>query len=83
MHVARVPYSDDILIATGRSPAEFEGEVRVLAAAKLFELRRLSIGKAAELAGLSKRRFTEELTRLGIPVINLADDQIADELRDP
>ena len=46
-------------------------------------MRRISIGKAAELAGLTKRRFMDELGRLAIPVINLADDQIADELRDP
>lgn len=83
MHVAQVPYSDDLLIASGRSPAEFEQEIRVLAAAKLFEMRRISLGKAAELAGLKKHRFVEELERLAIPVINLADDQIADELRDP
>lgn len=83
MHVARVPYSDDLLIASGRSAEEFEREIRVLVAAKLFELRRLSIGKAAEIAGMTKLRFGEELSRLGIPIINLADDQIADELRDP
>ena len=83
MRVATVPYSEDILLASGRSPAEFEQELRTLVAAKLFELRRLSIGKAAELAGLPKLRFMEELAHLEIPVINLSDEQIADELRDP
>ncbi len=32
------------------------------------------------MAGLSKLRFMDELGRLGIPVINLDDDQIQDEL---
>ena len=83
MRVAKLPYSEDLLIASGRSPEDFEQELRTLLAAKLFELRRLSIGKAAELAGLAKLRFMEELARLQIPVINLSDDQIADELRNP
>ena len=83
MRVAKVPYSEDLLLASGRSPADFEQEIRTLVAAKLFELRRLSIGKAAELAGLTKLRFMEELARLEIAVINLSEDQIADELRDP
>ena len=83
MHVARVPYSDDLLITSGQSPDEFEQEIRVLVAAKLFEMRRVSIGKAAEMAGMKKVRFMEELAHLGIAVINLADDQITDELRDP
>jgi predicted HTH domain antitoxin len=54
----------------------------VLLAVKLFELRRLSLGKAAQIGGMSKLRFMEELERMGIPVINLDDGQIEEELRD-
>lgn len=56
--------------------------MRLLLAVKLFELQCLSLGKAAELAGLPKLRFLDELGRREIPVVNLEDDQIADELRD-
>jgi predicted HTH domain antitoxin len=48
----------------------------------LFEVHRLSLGKAAEFCGMSKIRFMFELGRLQVPVINLDDDQIADELLD-
>ena len=54
----------------------------MLLAIKLFELRRLSLGKAAALCSMDKLHFMYELGKLKVPVINLDDDQIADELRD-
>jgi predicted HTH domain antitoxin len=48
----------------------------------LFELRRLSLGKAAEFCHKNKLQFMYELGRLQVPVINLADDQITEELCD-
>ncbi len=77
-----VPYADDLLVTSGKSPQELESELLFLLAVKLFELRRLSLGKAAEFCNQNKVEFLYELGKLGIPVINLDDDQIADELRD-
>lgn len=65
-----------------KAPRELEEELTFLLAVKLFEVRRLSLGKAAEFCHMGKIRFMFELGRLGVPVINLDDDQIADELRD-
>ncbi|MCG3160552.1 MAG: hypothetical protein JMDDDDMK_01621 [Acidobacteria bacterium] len=79
--VLTIPYSSDLLVATGQSPEALEQELRFWLAVKLFELRRLSLGKAAEMAGMDKLRFMDELSRSEVPVINLADDQIQDELR--
>lgn len=56
--------------------------MRFLLAVKLFEIKRLSLGKAAKFCGFGKLRFMYELGRLKIPVINLNEDQIADELSD-
>jgi len=81
MKVLSIPYSDDLLVATGKSKEAFEQELRFLLAVKLFELRRLSLGKASELCGMKKLNFMDELGRIGIPVINLDDDQINDELK--
>jgi predicted HTH domain antitoxin len=82
MNTLSIPYPDDLLITSGKSPPELEQEMRFLLAVKLFELHRLSIGKAAEFCGMNKTHFMFELGRLQVPVINLDDDQIADELRD-
>ena len=82
MHALSLPYPDDLLVVSGKSPQELEEELAFLLAVKLFEVRRLSLGKAAEFCNMGKIRFMFELGRLGVPVINLDDDQIADELRD-
>ena len=82
MPVLSIPYSDDLLVASGRSAKELEDEFRLLLATRLYELRRLSIGKAAEICQMTKIRFMDELARQRVPVINLDDDQIQDELRD-
>ena len=81
MQVLSIPYSDDLLVATGKSKDAFEQELRFLLAVKLFELRRLSLGKAAELCGMKKLNFMDEMGRMGIPVINLDNDQIRNELK--
>ena len=81
MQVLSIPYSEDLLIASGKSKEALEQELRFLLAVKLFELRRLSLGKAAELCGMKKINFMDEMGRMGIPVINLDDDQIRDELK--
>ena len=82
MRKLSLPYPVDLLVTSGKAPAELEAELLFLLAAKLFELHRLSIGKAAEFCAMSKPRFMYEFGRLKIPVMNLVDDQIADELRD-
>jgi len=82
MHTLSLPYPDDLLVLSGKAPEALEEELVFLLAAKLFETHRLTLGKAADFCGMDKLRFMFELGRLQIPVINLDDDQIADELRD-
>ncbi|MBC6472820.1 MAG: UPF0175 family protein [Hormoscilla sp. GM102CHS1] len=77
-----ISYPDSLLIISGKSPQDLEAELVFLLAVKLYELRRLSLGKAAEFCHMNKIQFMFELGRMKIPVINLDDDQIADELRD-
>jgi Uncharacterised protein family (UPF0175) len=55
---------------------QFAAEVRFLAAAKLFELGKLSSGKATAMAGLGRVAFLHKLGEYGIYAINLHDEQI-------
>ena len=82
MHALSLPYPDDLLGTSGKDPQALEEELTFLLAVKLFEVHRLSLGKAAEFCRMGKLRFMFELGRLQVPVMNLDDDQIADELRD-
>lgn len=63
------------------SDSEFARELRFLAAAKLFELGKLSSGKAARLAEMSRVSFLHELDRIGVPAVNLRGEEIEAEIR--
>ncbi|MEW6366515.1 MAG: UPF0175 family protein [Acidobacteriota bacterium] len=45
---------DQVLLSLKESEEEFDRELRTMAAVKLLELKKLSSGRAAQLAGLSR-----------------------------
>ena len=55
-------------------------EARLLLSIKLYEAERISLGKAAELAGHSKKAFMVLLRNEGIPVINVSPEDLNREL---
>ena len=59
------------------SEAQFAAEVRFLAAAKLFEMGKLSSGKAAEMAGIGRVEFLHKLGTYGFtPSISMTSRSI-------
>ena len=76
-----IEVGDDILAGLGLSAQEFTGEAKLLLAAKLYELGRLSSGKAARLCDRDRVSFLMELPRLGVPVSNLRPEDADDEIR--
>jgi predicted HTH domain antitoxin len=55
-------------------------DAQILFAMKLFEADKLSLGKAAEVSGLSYRAFYELLIRYGIPVVTISEDDVKWEI---
>lgn len=55
-------------------------EARLLLTVKLFETGKLSLGKATKLAGYSKRTFIELLSKMGVPVIDYAAEDLEREI---
>lgn len=58
-----VDVPEKVLLAEKTDEVSFAKELQVLAAVKLYELGRLSSGRAAELAGMSRVEFLLELKR--------------------
>ena len=54
---------EKVLLAEKTDAGSFARELRILAAVKLYELGRLSSGRAAELAGMARVEFLLELGR--------------------
>ena len=64
------------------APADFLQELRLAAAVKWYEMRRLSQGRAAEVAGLSRSEFLTELGRFGVTPFQADADEIVAEALD-
>jgi len=75
-----VEYPEELPGLLKMTEEQFAVEVRFLAAAKLFELGKLSSGKAAAMAGLGRVEFLHKLGEYGFHAINLHDEQIDSEL---
>ena len=71
--VVNVP--DQVLLAEKTDEAGFARELLMLAAVKLYELGRLSSGRAAELAGMARVAFLLNMGRYRV-------FPLEDELRD-
>ena len=68
-------------LAVETTPKELEAQLRLMAALKMFELGKLSSGKAAELAGLARVEFFEMCGRYRVSIFNYADEELEAELR--
>ena len=79
-HKLTLEYGDDILLSLGLSAQEFSEEARLLLAAKLYELGRLTSGQAARLCGKGRVEFLMSLSRLGVPACNLRPEDADAEL---
>ncbi|MGC9399423.1 MAG: UPF0175 family protein [Anaerolineae bacterium] len=81
MNETTVNYLDNLAQDVRTTPAELEAEVRLRAALKMFELGKLSSGKAAELAGLSRVAFLEACGRYHVSIFNYADEDVESEMQ--
>lgn len=79
-HALTIPYSDDLLLSLKESPEEFEAEARLLLAVKLYELGRLSSGRAADLAGMERVEFLFALRRFDVSPFGVEAEEIERDL---
>ena len=56
-------------------------QVTMLIATKLYEQGKLSLGQAAELAGLTKRTFAELLSKYNVSIFNYPASDLARDVQ--
>ena len=81
--VVEIELPDELPAALQREAAELGGELRLAASGKWYEMGLLSQGKAAEVAGLSRAAFINELARFGVSPFQETADEILAAARNP
>ena len=74
--------ADDIPFCLKVSAEEFSRDVRFLSALMWYRKNKLSLGKAAELAGYSKLEFIRRMKLEGEAVFDYQDEEMADVFAD-
>ena len=80
MNTLTIEYPSEILWALQEEPGEFEAEVKLLLALKLYETGRLSTGLAAQMAGVSRIAFFYELGKYGLSPFSETVDDLEEDL---
>ena len=68
----------DILLSLKENAEEFTQNLRFLSALMLYRKNRLSLGKAAELAGYTKLDFIDKLRLENEPILDFNEQEIDD-----
>jgi predicted HTH domain antitoxin len=81
MSEVTITIPDQALSALHLTADEAADELRMLAAVKLFELKRLSSGAAARLAGIPRTVFLQRLGEYGVATFDLSEEDLCEETR--
>jgi predicted HTH domain antitoxin len=75
-----VEYPTDVRRTLRQDKEEFAQELKMLAAVKLYELGKISSGKAASLAGLDRTSFLLALGRYRVSIFNYTVEDVDREI---
>lgn len=71
-----IDYPERLPDALQQTRDEFERDAKMAMAVKLFEMKRLSSGMAAQLAGMDRVSFLLNLHRYGVATIDLDESEL-------
>ncbi len=81
MEELKIKYPSGFENAIHMTKEELEHHIRLMAALKMFELGKVSSGKAAELAGMSRIEFFEACGRYRVSPFNYPPEEAEEELK--
>jgi predicted HTH domain antitoxin len=67
---------DEVLISLKVTPSEFSRDMLMLTAVKLYQMGKLSSGRAAQLAGVTRVSFLQSLSKYGVPIFDLTQEEL-------
>jgi len=77
-----IPIKEDILLSVRETKDEFAKEILFVSALFFYRKRKLSLGKAAELAGYSRLAFIEKLRRENEDIFDYNEEELDEIFED-
>jgi predicted HTH domain antitoxin len=75
-----VPISEEILFILKKDEKSLQKEITAILALQFFKEKRLSLGKSAELAGMTKNEFVEFLGKHEIDIYQYTEKELTHEV---
>ena len=76
-----IPIPQDIFITLNETEGELQHELQLLLAVQAYRQGKLTLGKAAQLAGMSRLEFENLLADHQIPISLLTVEDVYDDLQ--
>jgi predicted HTH domain antitoxin len=80
MSSVQIEVPDEVLISLKETPETISRELSILAAVKLFELGKLSSGRAAQLAQVSRVEFLTLLGRYQVSPFQMSPEELEQDI---
>jgi predicted HTH domain antitoxin len=80
MSAVQLDTPEETLISLKTDAESFARDLKLLGAIKLFELGKLSSGRAAQLAGLSRIEFLMTLGRYGVSPFQMTEEELQQDI---
>jgi predicted HTH domain antitoxin len=76
-----VDFPSDILLTLNKNENELKQDIKLSLAIRLYRLQKLTIGKAAQIAGLSRFDFETVLSDNEISISNLTINDVINDIQ--
>jgi predicted HTH domain antitoxin len=80
MSAVRLEIPEETLISLKTDVESFGRDLKVLAAVKLFELGKLSSGRAAQLAGMTRVEFLLALRHFQVSPLQMTEEELRQDV---
>ena len=71
---------EEVLISLKETPLELSRDIRMFAAVKFYQMGKLSSGRAAQLAGVSRITFLQALSLYGVSIFDLTPEELKQDI---
>lgn len=79
--IISIDFPSDIFLALNENETELKKNIKLSLAIRFYQVDKLTIGKAAQLAGLSRLEFDNLLADNKMPVSNLEIEDVENDMK--